>query len=424
VTIAPPETALEEGRSAATGGACRSCGEAGLQVFLALGQMPLPDALLRPDQLSGPEPRYPLDVAFCSSCSLVQILEEVEPHELFVDNYLYFSSFSEGLLRHSREHALRLIAERRLGPESLVVELASNDGYLLRNFVDGGVPVLGIDPAPEQADAAEAAGVPTLRAFFGAELARTLRAEGRRADVIVANNVMAHTPALNSFVEGISILLADDGVATIENTYVKDLIDHTEFDTIYHEHFCYFSCTAVDALMRRHGLVLNAVEHFPRLQGGTLRWWVGRSERVEESARSYLEAEREQGLTHATYYESFGDRVGTIRTELLALLRGLKADGKRIAAYGAAAKGSTLVNYVGIGPELVDFVVDRNVHKHGLHMPGTHLPIVAPEALLQERPDYVLLLAWNYRDEVMQQQAEYLAGGGRFIVPVPVPQVL
>ena len=422
VAPATAEGAEPEGRDAVP--ACRSCGADGLRVFLRLGQMPLPDALLRPDQVGGPEPRYPLDVAFCPSCSLVQILEEVEPEELFVDNYLYFSSFSEGLLRHSREHAFRLIEERGLGSDSLVVELASNDGYLLKNFVERGVPVLGIDPAPEQAQAAEAAGVPTLREFFGAEVARRLVAEGRRADVIVANNVMAHTPELNSFVEGMSILLADDGVATIENTYVKDLIDHTEFDTIYHEHFCYFSCTAVDELMRRHGLTLVRVEHFPSLQGGTLRWWVAHSDAVEESARTFLEAERADGLTDFAYYEEFGGRVEGIRTGLLELLRGLKAEGRHIAAYGAAAKGSTLVNYVGIGPELVDFVVDRNVHKQGLHMPGTHLPIRDPEALLEERPDYVLLLAWNYKDEVIAQQAEYLAGGGRFVVPVPSPQVV
>ncbi len=415
---------LEEDRRGATP-SCRSCGSSGLRVFLELGRMPLPDALLRPEQAGGPEPRYPLDVAFCPSCSLVQILEEVEPEELFVDNYLYFSSFSEGLLRHSREHAFRLIDERGLGAESLVVELASNDGYLLRNFVERGVPVLGIDPAPDQAEAAEAAGVPTLREFFGADVARRLVAEGKRADVIVANNVMAHTPTLNSFVEGISILLADDGVATIENTYVKDLIDHTEFDTIYHEHFCYFSCTAVETLMRRHGLALVRVEHFPSLQGGTLRWWVARTHvPVEESARAYLEAERANGLTDYGYYEEFGTRVEAIRCGLLELLRQLQADGKRIAAYGAAAKGSTLVNYVGIGSDLVDFVVDRNVHKHGLLMPGMHLPIREPAALLEERPDYVLLLAWNYLDEVMAQQSEYLAGGGRFVVPVPSPRVV
>lgn len=404
--------------------ACRSCGAGGLEVFLSLGEMPLPDALLRPDQLGLPEPRVPLDVAFCPGCSLVQVVEEVPPERLFVDNYLYFSSFSDGLLRHSRAHAERLIAERGLGPDSLVVEIASNDGYLLRTFVEHGVPVLGIDPAPQQAAAAEAAGVPTLQEFFGAELARQLVDGGARADVLIANNVLAHTPTLNSFVEGISILLADDGVATIENTYVRDLIDHCEFDTIYHEHFCYFSCTAVDRVMRRHGLFLNAVEQFPELQGGTLRWHVSRRPEVQLSARRFLDEEERSGLLLPDYYRAFGERVASIGRELPALLRGLRAQGKRVAAYGAAAKGSTLVNYAGVGTELVDYVVDRNVHKHGLHMPGTHLPIRPVETLLDDQPDYVLLLAWNYRDEIAQQQAEYLARGGRFIVPVPEPRVI
>jgi C-methyltransferase C-terminal domain/Putative zinc binding domain/Methyltransferase domain len=402
---------------------CRSCGADRLEVFLELGDMPLPDALLSAAELERPEPRFPLDVAFCPDCSLVQILEEVPPERLFVDNYLYFSSFSEGLMRHSRAHAVSLIDGRGLGPDSLVVEIASNDGYLLRNFVERGVPVLGIDPAPTQAAAAERVGVPTLTEFFDAELATRLRSQGRRADVIVANNVMAHTPTLNSFVRGLSILLADDGVVTIENTYVKDLIDHCEFDTIYHEHFCYFSCAAVDALVRRHGLFLNAVEHFPSLQGGTLRWHVGAREDVQPSAEAFLEAERETGLTSFDYYRDFGARVEGIKRTLLELLRSLKADGRSIAAYGAAAKGSTLLNYTGIDGDLIDFVVDRNVHKHGLFMPGVHLPIQGPEHLLAERPDYVLLLAWNYRDEVVAQQQEYLSGGGRFIVPVPTPEI-
>ena len=402
---------------------CRSCGTP-LEVFLSLGELPLPDALLDEADLGGPEARYPLDVGFCPACSLVQILQEVSPEALFVENNHYFSSFSEGLLRHCRAHALNLMAERQLDAESLVVEIASNDGYMLKNFVEHGIPVLGIDPGPPQADAAIAIGVPTLKEFFDADLARRLRADGKQADVIIANNVMAHTPTLNSFMEGLSILLADDGVATIENTYVKDLIDHTEFDTIYHEHFCYFSCTAVDKLMRRHGLALVRVEHFPSLQGGTLRWWVAHTDSVEESATMFLAAEQEEGLTEFAYYEAFGGRVEDIRTGLLDLLRGLKADGKSVAAYGAAAKGSTLVNYAGIGPELVDFVVDRNVHKQGLHMPGTHLPITDPEALLEQRPDYVLLLAWNYKDEVMAQQSEYLSRGGRFLVPVPSPRIV
>ena len=305
-----------------------------------------------------------------------------------------------------------------------MVEVASNDGYMLKNFVEHGIPVLGVDPGPAQADAAIAMGVPTLKEFFGADVARRLVDEGRRADVIIANNVMAHTPALNSFMEGLSILLADDGVATIENTYVKDLIDHCEFDTIYHEHFSYFSCTAVDALARRHGLFLNAVEHFPALQGGTLRWHLGAREDVQESARAFLETEREEGLTGFDYYREFGARVERIRDDLRALLGRLRAEGASIAGYGAAAKGSTLLNFTGVDGALIDFVVDRNVHKHGLYMPGVHLPIAAPEKLLAEQPDYVLLVAWNYRDEVVCQQAEYLARGGRFIVPIPAPEIL
>jgi hypothetical protein len=403
---------------------CRSCGRGELAVFLSLGDMPLPDALVQPEQVAAPEPRYPLDVAFCPNCSLVQILQDVSPEQLFVDNYLYFSSFSTGLLRHSAEHAGALIAERGLGSDSLVVEVASNDGYLLRNFLEAGVPVLGIDPAPQQAAAAAALGVPTLTEFFDADLARRLRSEGKRADVIVANNVMAHTPTLNSFVEGVQILLADDGIATIENTYVKDLVDGCEFDTIYHEHFCYFSCTAVDALARRHGLYLNGVEHFPSLQGGTLRWRLGTRAAQSRSVSEYLEAERLSGLTGVEYYREFGSRVKWIRTELRELLASLRADGKSIAAYGAAAKGSTLVNFVGIGPETVDYVVDRNVHKHGLLMPGTHLPIRDPSVLLETMPDFLLLLAWNYKDEIAEQQAEYLRRGGRFIVPVPRPEIL
>ncbi len=411
------------GATAVTNTACRSCGTE-LEVFLRLGDLPLPDALLSEADLDGFEARYPLDVGFCPGCSLVQILQEVSPEALFVENNHYFSSFSEGLLRHCRAHALKLIADRDLDAESLVVEIASNDGYMLKNFLENGIPVLGIDPGPAQADAAIAIGVPTLREFFDADLARRLRAAGKQADVIIANNVMAHTPTLNSFMEGLSILLADDGVATIENTYVKDLIDHCEFDTIYHEHFSYFSCTAVDALARRHGLYLNAVEHFPALQGGTLRWHLGHREDVQPSARSFLEAEQAHGLATLGYYQEFGTRVERIRQDLRELLEGLKADGASIAGYGAAAKGSTLLNFTGVDGALIDFVVDRNVHKHGMHMPGVHIPIAPPEKLLEEQPDYVLLVAWNYRDEVVRQQAEYLDRGGRFIVPVPAPVIL
>jgi len=403
---------------------CRSCGRSNLHVFLSLGRTPLADALVSPDRLDTAEERFPLDVAVCPDCSLVQITEEVAPEKLFVDNYLYFSSFSPYLLAHSRDHALGLISSQGLGAESLVVEIASNDGYLLKNFKDAGVPVLGIDPAPDQANAAEEAGVATLQAFFGTELAGELRAQGRRADVIIANNVMAHVPDLNGFVEGIRVLLADDGVATIENPYVRDLVGNCEFDTIYHEHFCYFSCTAVDTLMRRHGMYLNHVEHFADLHGGTLRWVVGPTEQVSPVAKGYLDEEQASGLTGVDFYRDFGARVEKTKDALVGLLRGLKADGRSIAAYGAAAKGSTLLNYAGIDTGLIDFVVDRNVHKQGLYMPGVHVPIRDPGELLEAMPDYVLLLAWNFKDEIIDQQREYLARGGRFIVPIPEPTVI
>jgi SAM-dependent methyltransferase len=404
---------------------CRSCGSPALAVFLRLGEMPLPDGLLRPDELDRPEPRFPLDLAFCEACTLVQILEEVPPEKLFVDNYLYFSSYSDDLVRRSKDFAGRMVDELGLGPASRVVEVASNDGYLLRHFAELGVPVLGIDPAPAQADAAEKIGVRTLREFFGADLAARLRSEGLDADLLVANNVAAHTPDLNGFVEGIAILLAEGGVATIENTYVRDLIENKAFDTVYHEHFSYYSCTAIDQLVRRHGLRLKRVEHLPEVQGGSLRWTVGRGAGDEDaSVREYLEAEATAGLTRSDYYRDFGREVDDLRGRLLRLLRELRADGRSIAAYGAAAKGTILLNYVGIDGSLVDYVVDRNVHKHGLCMPGVHLPIHDPARLLEDPPDFLLLLAWNYKDEVMAQQAEYRARGGRFIVPVPDPVVV
>jgi SAM-dependent methyltransferase len=404
--------------------ACRSCGGTDLQRFLDLGTTPLPDALVDPGADPSQEERFPLGVAFCPSCSLVQLTEEVSAEKMFVDNYHYYSSFSDHLLKHSREHALGLVRSRGLGPDSLVVEVASNDGYLLRNFVEVGVPVLGIDPSPGPAAAAVAAGVPTLREFFGIDLARRLVAEGKRADVIIANNVMAHVPDLNGFVAGMKHLLADDGLITVENPYVRDLIDHCEFDTIYHEHFCYFSCTAVDALARRHGLWLNDVEYFPDLHGGTLRWHLGHHDRRTDTVRAYLREEAERGLTDVSAYADFADRVRRVCTDLAALIRERRAAGRTVAAYGAAAKGAMMLNHAGLGTDLVEYVVDRNPHKQGKLMPGTHQPVRAPEVLLEEQPDDVLLLAWNLRDEIMAQQADYVARGGRFIVPVPSPEVV
>jgi SAM-dependent methyltransferase len=311
---------------------CRSCSSAALTTYLSLGKHPLVDALLREEDLCKPEPRYPLDVAFCSSCSLVQILETIPPETLFCRDYPYYSSFSDTLLEHSKKKAYSLIASRKLHAGSLIVELASNDGYLLRYFAAQNIPVFGIDPAEGPAKAAVERGVPTLCTFFGRDLAVELRKAGKRADVILANNVLAHVADLNGFVEGIRTLLKEDGIAVVEVPYVKDLIDHCEFDTIYHEHLCYFSVTTLAALFRRHGLSLNHVEHYS-IHGGSLRLFVGMRQEMDDSVRAYLREESEHKLTHLSYYEDFASRVGAIRDALRTMVEGLKSRGRRLAAY-------------------------------------------------------------------------------------------
>jgi SAM-dependent methyltransferase len=402
---------------------CRICHSPELQPVLSLGTTPLADALRRKEQLSQVEPMFPLNVAFCPHCSLVQLVETVPPEVLFCQDYPYYSSFSPALLQHSKANAVDLMESRRLNANSLVIELASNDGYLLKNFVERGIRVLGIDPAEGPARAAEKIGVPTLCRFFGESLARELAASGKAADVIVGNNVLAHVADLHGFVEGIRILLKEDGVAVIEMPYVKDLVDHCEFDTIYHEHLCYFSVMALDHLFRLHSLFLNNVKHLS-IHGGSLRIYVEKKENVSSTVQDMLRTEAAEKVNRIDYYRDFAEKVEGIRKELRRLLKRLKQEGARIAAYGAAAKGSTMINYSGIGTEFVDFVVDRNTHKQGLYMPGQHIPILAPEALLERTPGYVLLLAWNFADEILQQQQEYQQRGGRFIIPVPNPRVV
>ena len=402
---------------------CRSCGQSGLLPVLDLGDMPLSDGLLTAEQLQRDEPRHPLQVAYCPECTLVQITETVPPEVLFCEDYPYYSSFSETLLAHSRANALSLIDSRGLSPDSLVVELASNDGYLLKNFAEKGIPVMGIDPAEGPARAAEKVGVPTMCTFFSRELADRLASEGKRADVVIANNVLAHVADTNGFVAGVRTLLKDDGVAVIEVPYVRNLIDHCEFDTIYHEHLCYFSVTALTILFRRHDLSLNHVEQLA-IHGGSLRLFVEKPEAVGESVRDLLAEEAGLGVNAYPYYEGFTTRVQTVRDEMRRLLGDLKRDGKRIAAYGAAAKGAIMLNYIGAGTDVIEFVVDRNVHKQGKHMPGVHTPILDPAELLRRMPDYVVILPWNFKDEILAQQAEYRSRGGKFIVPIPSPEVV
>jgi len=409
--------------------ACRSCGKTGLTTILSFGSMPLANALLTADQLHKPELTYPLELVLCPHCALVQITETVPPDILFRE-YLYFSSYSDTMLRHSKELVGRLVAQYKLGPNSLVVEPASNDGYLLQYYKQAGVPVLGIEPARNVALVAEEKhGIPTLCEFFGEALAQQLKEQGKRADVIHAHNVLAHVADLNGFLRAIRLLLKDNGIAVIEAPYVKDMVDCCEFDTIYHEHLCYFSLTALSHLCQRSGLTIQDVEHVP-IHGGSLRLFVVRAgssiagPKISPAVTALLSEEESRGVNQWQFYADFTQRAKAARDRLWHLLGDLSRSGKRLAAYGAAAKGTTLLNYCRIGQDTLDFVVDRSTYKQGHFMPGVRLPIYPPEMLLQEMPEYVLLLTWNFAEEIMRQQDEYRRRGGRFIIPIPNVEVV
>jgi SAM-dependent methyltransferase len=405
---------------------CRFCSAPLRDTFVDLGMSPLCESYVPPGSLGAMEPFYPLHVRICAQCLLVQLEEFVAPEEIFTE-YAYFSSYSDSWVAHARDYVEAAVERFALDPDSLVVELASNDGYLLQHVVERGIPALGVEPAANVAEAARERGIETVVAFFGRELADRLVAEGRRADLLVANNVLAHVPDLNDFVAGMERVLAQQGVITIEVPHMERLIADNQFDTIYHEHFSYFSFLTAQTVLRAHGLEVFDVEQLDT-HGGSLRVYAQRrgGGRHPVSTRVVALARRERvlGLDRIECYRAFERRVVETKWALLEFLHRCRRDGKRVVGYGAPGKGNTLLNYCGIRTDLLEFTVDRNPYKHGQFLPGTHIPIHEPEALERARPDFILILPWNLMDEIVDQLSFAREWGARFVVPIPKVTVL
>jgi hypothetical protein len=405
--------------------ACRFCGLELHHSFVDLGMSPLCESYLSADQLDRSEAFYPLHVRVCSECFLVQLEEYVSADEIFTE-YAYFSSYSTSWIEHARSYVEMITSRLGLGEHSLVVELASNDGYLLQHFLPHRVAVLGVEPAGNVAKAAVAKGIPTLVEFFGERSATRLRDEGRRPDLIIGNNVLAQVPDVNDFVKGMAILLGPRGVITLEFPHLVRLIDGNQFDTIYHEHFSYFSLHTAVLILQHHGLVVFDVEEIPT-HGGSLRVYArpadDLSKPVGRSVADLLAREEALGIAQLAYYQAFGERVKQTKRKLLSFLISAKESGKRVAGYGAPGKGNTLLNYCGIRTDFLDYTVDRNPYKHGKYLPGTHIPIFDVDRIAQSRPDYLLILPWNLKDEIMAQTSYIREWGGKHVVPIPAVEV-
>jgi len=404
---------------------CRHCSSPLSDVVADLGSHPLCESFLTAEQLHRMEPRYPLIVYVCRSCWLVQLEEFVAPEHIFSE-YAYFSSYATSWVEHARRYVEMIARRLELGPRSRVVEVASNDGYLLQHFLPLGIPVLGIEPAANVAAVATERGVPTRVEFFGDAYAARLVDEGLRADLIAGNNVLAQVPDLNDFVRGLARLLAPGGTITLEFPHLERLFAENQFDTIYHEHFSYFSALAVRNIFGGLGLELYDVEELPT-HGGSLRIYAkhegsAKPTTTDRVAR-LIEREQRAGFTDPATYTAFNERVKETKRALLEFLIRLKREGKRIAGYGAPGKGNTLLNYCGIGKDFLDFTVDRNPYKHGRFLPGTHVPIYEPQRIQSEKPDYLLILPWNFKDEIKAQMRGIQEWGGRFIVPIPVARI-
>lgn len=397
---------------------CRACGGESLEQILDLGESPIADRLVDPDSAPTIDPRIPLRLSLCRDCALLQIRETVDRRMLFGDDYPYFSSTSSSWVAHCRDNARALIRRFGLGASSLVVEPASNDGYMLRHFRDEGIPVLGIEPAAAPARAAVAAGIATEQKFLDTPLARELAARGRRADLLIANNVLAHADDLHDFLTAVTVLLKDGGVLVAEVPYAADLVRTGAFDTVYHQHLCYFAMAPLAAVARRHGLEVFDVQRLDT-QGGSIRVFFAAGRPAARAVAEMLDAESRAGMDAPDHYRAFTARVALLKTRLVARLLAARQHGERVAAYGAAAKATTLLHYCGIDSRLVDYIVDGNAFKQGKWMPGCRLPIHAPDRLRTDPPDVLLLLAWNLKQEILSGQGDFLASGGRVIVPLP-----
>ena len=403
---------------------CRGCGGTALTPFLELGPQPLANAFLRSPEEFADEARYPLDVYLCEQCSLVQLLDVIDPEVLFRD-YIYMTGTSTTIAAHNVEYARRVTELLGLGPADLVVEAASNDGGLLKCFKPHGVRTLGVEPARNIAAMARMAGIDSVEEFFGHETAIELREQHGPARAVIGNNVLAHVDDTQDFLRGGARLLADDGLLITEVPYLREFVDRLEYDTVYHEHLCYFSVTALMRLCEGAGLRIVQIEHHP-VHGGTIRMYAGLADRHPDHApavRALAAEERDMGLTSLPRFRQFAHDVGANRTQLVGLLGELRQAGKSVVGYGAPAKGNTLLNYCQIGPELLPYTVDRSPLKVGRFTPGMHIPVLPVETLLERQPDYVLILAWNFAGEIMSQQHAYKQRGGRFIVPIPAPTV-
>ena len=404
---------------------CRLCNAPLITTFVNLGMSPLCESVLRADQIDQMEPFFPLHVLVCGSCFLVQLREYVKPESIFTE-YDYFSSYSTSWVEHARQYCQMIQSRLSLGRDSQVYEIASNDGYLLQHFVRAGVPATGIEPAANVAAVAREKNVPTMVEFFGTDLARRLLSEGKHADLIIGNNVLAQVPDLNDFVEGMAIFLGPQGVITLEFPHLERLIDENQFDTIYHEHFSYFSFVAIERLAKQHGLKVFDVEHLAT-HGGSLRVYLCRADAAYDpsvAVGALLAHERRSGFEDIRTYTKFAEKVHRTKRQLLSFLIELKEKGAKVCGYGAPGKGNTLLNYCGIGTDFLDFTVDRNPYKHGLYTPGMHIPIYPVSAIDEARPDYLLVLPWNLKQEIIEQMRNVGDWGCKFIVAIPSVEVI